>query len=485
MNESIEAATARSLFPLCVDLDGTLIRTDSLHESVAQLAKHDLGSLWRLPLWLSQGKAHLKTRLAERVELDVESLPYRAELLAWIREQAEARPVYLVTAAAQSIADAVAQHLDCFTGTIATSGDVNLSAERKAGALVARFGAAGFDYAGNSADDLPVWRVARQAIVVDAPSSVLSVARSNGNVAATFDIEQTSMLTTAKLWIRALRIYQWVKNLLIFLAPLAAHQILVPSTFMQCAVAFFSFGFAASAIYIVNDLLDLSVDRGHPRKRNRPFASGRLSIQSGVVAVPMLLSLSILLGAQVTPRFVAVLLAYVLLTTLYSFWLKRKPFTDTFALSALYTIRVVAGAFAASLGLSFWLLAFCGYGFLSLALLKRYGELIDLRARGADSTPGRGYAADDTNVVLALGVSAGMASSLVMALYIDSQVSQLRYSHPEFLWVLVALLTWGIGRLWLIATRGNMTDDPIVFVATDKVSLVLVVIAVAAIACAL
>jgi 4-hydroxybenzoate polyprenyltransferase len=282
-------------------------------------------------------------------------------------------------------------------------------------------------------------------------------------------------------WVRELRLYQWVKNLLVFVAPLAAHRLSDPATLGPTVVAFFAFGFAASAIYVVNDLVDLDADRVHPRKRRRPFASGALPLLGGFVAAPLLLAAAAALALGVGATFVLVLAAYVVLTTLYSLWLKRKLFVDVATLACLYTLRVVGGAAAGGFGVSFWLLALCAYGFLSLALLKRYSELVSMRATGDVAAAGRGYVAGDTPLVLALGASSGLAATLVMALYVDSQASQLMYRHPEFLWSLVALMTVAIGRLWLKAERGLMHDDPIVYVARDRFSLVLVAVALVAV----
>jgi len=471
--------SAPAALPLCLDLDGTLTRTDTLHESVLELIKTRPLLLFALPLWLSAGKASMKARLAEYARPAPDALPYRAGLIDWARGEATTREVYLVTAAHRSIAEPIAEHLGFFSGVIATDG-VNLSSTRKASALTARFGVRGFAYAGNSADDLAVWAEAGEAIVVDAPAGVTAKARAAGPIAREFDNERPTVAAQLKLWIRALRLYQWVKNLLIFLAPLAAHALDNQTTLLQCVGAFFAFGFAASSIYIINDLLDLPSDRVHARKRRRPFAAGDLSVLSGLIVAPVVALLAIALGAMVGAKFLIVLLVYLVTTTAYSTVLKRKLFVDVAALASLYTLRVVAGAAAISIPLSFWLLALCAYGFLSLALLKRYAELMLAAAEGKQKIAGRGYGPGDTPVVLALGAASGLVATLVTALYIDSQTAQINYAHPQALWSLVGLMTLGLGRIWLIAGRGQMHDDPIIFVARDRFCLGLVALGVVA-----
>jgi len=469
--------------PLCIDLDGTLIRSDTLLESVLELFKQHPVATLQLPFWLARGRAYLKARIAERAPIAVETLPYREEFVAWVRDESATRPVVLVTAAHRRIADAVARHLGMFREVIAT-GDVNLKAQRKAQALIDRFGAKAFDYAGNDDADLPVWRQARQAIVVGARPSVARHARADATVAREFE-PQPPLSHRLLAWMRALRLYQWVKNVLVFVAPAAAHRLLEPQALSASVLAFIAFGLAASAIYLINDLLDLPSDRRHPRKRSRPFASGRLPLASGVIAAPILLAGAFWLAATLGLAFTLTLLAYVACTTAYSVWLKRKTFIDVALLAALYTLRVVAGAAAAGLGLSFWLLAVCAYGFLGLALLKRYSELRELEVEGQVSAAGRGYVTGDLPVVLALGVGASLLATLVTALYIDSQASQALYRNPEFLWALVGLMLLAMGRMWLIAGRGTMHDDPIVFLARDRWSLLIVVFAAAAIAAAI
>jgi 4-hydroxybenzoate polyprenyltransferase/phosphoserine phosphatase len=462
--------------PLCIDLDGTLIRSDTLVESLLLALKEAPWLAFAMPLWLAGGRAGFKARMAQQVRVDPDTLPYRHELVDWARLQANERPVVLVTAAHRSIAEGVAAHLGFFNEVIATDGQTNLKGSRKADALLQRFGAGAFDYAGNDRPDLAVWKNARTAIVVGAGPALTQAARSVARVEHEFDPAPTA-LHRAKAWIRALRLYQWVKNLLIFLAPAASHTIFEPAVLMACLIAFLSFGLAASGVYLLNDLLDLASDRRHPRKRRRPFASGALPLWAGMAVAPVLLLASFVIAVTVNATFTAVLAAYVVITIAYSLWAKTKTFLDVATLASLYSVRVAAGAAAAGIGLSFWLLAVCVYGFLGLALLKRYSELVGAEGGPRDRVAGRGYARQDIPVVLALGVGSSLVATLVTALYIDSQAGHKLYANPQLLWALVGLMLLGVGRLWLVAGRGEMHDDPIVYIARDRWSLGLLALA--------
>lgn len=461
--------------PLCLDLDGTLVRTDTLFELILQRFKREPLLLFRMPFWLVRGKAHFKARLNEGTRIDPHALPWREDLIEWARQEAHSRPVLLVTAAHRNVASTVAKHLGFVHDVLATD-DINLKGQRKADALVRRFGEQRFDYAGDDTADIPVWRVAREAIVVGAPARLLQAVQRMTPVTRVFG-HRPRGTELVRSWLRELRLYQWVKNLLLFLAPAAAHVLLAPNVLGTAVLAFIVFGVAASGTYVMNDLLDLESDRRHPRKRLRPFAAGRLRVAHGLVAGPALMLLALAVATWIAPAFGGLLLLYVVVTTAYSLWMKRKTFLDTAVLAGLYILRVVAGAAAVGIGLSFWLLALCGYGFLGLALLKRYAELCALEAEGAADAAGRGYGVRDLPVVLALGVGSSLVATLVMALYIDSPTSRTLYARPSVLWALVALMTLGVGRLWLKAGRGHMHDDPILFVAKDPWSIALVLLA--------
>jgi 4-hydroxybenzoate polyprenyltransferase/phosphoserine phosphatase len=434
---------------------------------VRALRSHPLQTL-QIPLWLAQGKAFLKQRLANLTEFDATALPYNHDLLVWLKEQrALGRRLILCTASDRLMADAVASHLGIFDEVMASDGVNNLSALHKAAALKERFGHQGFDYAGNSADDLPVWSEARHAIVVNAPTSVQRLARERGEVEKEFP----SLSSHAGVSPLVLRMHQWLKNLLLFIAPLAAHQAPSADLSSMLLLAFFSFSLCASAVYIANDLFDLDSDRHHPRKRLRPFASGRVSVAKGVVLFPLLLLNAFLFAIPIGSAFVGWLLFYFLLTCAYSWGLKRVVLIDCLVLAMLYTVRIIAGAAAAGISLSFWLLAFSVFLFLSLAFVKRYAELKTHADVGRDHAHGRGYWTSDAPLVQSLGITSGYAAVVVLALYLNSDAVVKLYQQPVVMWSAVPVMLFWISWMWMKAHRGEMHDDPLLFAVRDKASL--------------
>lgn len=454
--------------PLVVDLDGTLIHTDMLHECALKLLRDAPWDVARIPFWLLRGKSVLKRNLAGRTDFDPEILPYNQELLSWLRlQKAENRKLVLCTASDRSIAEAIAGHLQIFDEVMASDGSVNLSGEHKADALEKRFGRAGFDYVGNSATDLAIWRRARSAVVVNATSATTQKAGGACDIEQIFPAQRVGFGT----WRRALRIHQWLKNLLLFVPFLASHQISDTAAWSSLVIAFFAFSLCASSVYLANDLLDLESDRLHPRKRLRPFAAGELSAWMGALAAPILLTGGIALAWLVNGLFLKWLVFYFSLTCVYSWGLKRLILVDCLTLAMLYTIRVVAGAAAANMGLSFWLLAFSVFLFLSLAFVKRYSEL-ELQAQsGEEKAHGRGYLTSDAPLVQALGISSGFAAVVVLALYLNSNAVVKLYHTPEVVWGAVPVVLFWISWMWMQAHRGDMHDDPLVFAVKDKASL--------------
>ncbi|OYO32443.1 UbiA family prenyltransferase [Janthinobacterium sp. PC23-8] len=458
-----------SLLPLVVDLDGTLIRTDMLHESALRTLRDRPWDAVRIPYWLSQGKAVLKQRLAQGASVDASSLPYAPDLLAWLKlQKAQGRQLVLCTASDMSIANAVAAHLDIFDTVMASDGVVNLAGQNKAAALEQRFGRAGFDYAGNSYADLAVWERARRAVVVNASADLATKA------AAQCEVERVFAAPAAGLsaWRRVLRVHQWMKNLLLFVPLVAAHLLSEIDTLLMLTLAFVAFSLCASSVYIANDLLDLESDRQHPRKCTRPFASGVVPAWMGVLLAPVLLAVSILLANYVGSAFLACMVVYFLLTCIYSWGLKRLVLVDCVTLAILYTLRIIAGAAAAEMPLSFWLLAFSVFLFLSLAFVKRYAELQVQMLSGKEKVHGRGYLTSDAPLIQMLGITSGYASVVVLALYLNSAAVLQLYRTPEFVWGAVPVMLFWVSWIWLRAHRGDMHDDPLVFAVKDKVSIV-------------
>ncbi|MGM9482614.1 UbiA family prenyltransferase [Roseateles sp. NT4] len=456
--------------PLVVDLDGTLVQTDLLHETTLLLARRDPLALAALPLWLARGKAWTKQRIAERVVPDFAGLPYPPELLAWLREQrASGRRLVLCTAADQRIADGVAAHLGLFDEVMASDGLINLSGEAKAARLVQRFGEAGFDYAGNSRDDLPVWRRARDVVIVSASPAVASAARDQNAGRTTHEFPAPG--ASLGVWLRALRLHQWLKNLLVFVPLFGAFRFDDPYLVLMAVLAFLAYGLCASSVYVLNDLMDMESDRTHPRKRLRPFAAGLIGVPRGLTVATGLLLGSALITMQLPPAFGMTLAVYYAFTLAYTFALKSLVLVDCITLGMLYTLRVVAGVAATGVPYSFWLLAFSLFLFLSLAFVKRYSELQDLQSSGRDEAPGRGYVAGDAPVVMAMGVASGFSAVLLLALYLNSDVVVQRYAQPQRLWLTLPVVLYWISRMWMQAQRGRLHDDPLIFAATDRYSL--------------
>lgn len=460
--------------PLCVDLDGTLCRSDTLAEAFFALLKQQPWVLLLAPFWLLRGRAHFKQQLSVRVELSLASLPWHEDLLAWLRQQhASGRELVLCTGADARIAEAVSAHFGIFSAVLASDGQRNLVGAAKREALVARYGERGYDYAGNEALDLKVWASAGAAIVVGASPALLAQAGQLAPVEISFSVQP---IPAFKLWRKALRLHQWVKNSLVFLPLLLAHRYELLSL-AEATLAFVAFSLCASSVYLLNDLLDLEADRGHPRKRRRPFASGALPLSQGIIASLLLLLAALALASYSQPGFLLYLSGYYLLTLAYSINLKRKPLVDVMTLAALYTLRILAGGAATALPVSFWLLAFSMFLFLSLSVVKRYAEMHLIKANSGDTAPGRGYHIDDLPLLRNFGIASGYAAVLVLALYVNSPESLLGYRHPHWLWLLCPLILYWIGRVWLLTHRGEMQDDPLVFALRDGNSRVIAVLA--------
>ncbi len=453
--------------PLCVDMDGTLIRTDLLHEAALILVRRNPLVLFRFLAWIVKGGANLKRQIALRAQIDVASIPYDERVLDWLRDRKGKRPPVLCTASDEILGRQVAAHVGLFDGVIGSDGVHNLAGFGKRDVLCERYGERGFDYAGNAAPDLRVWPHARRAIVVNASARVLRRAQAVSEVELVFPHVRAGW----RAWLVALRVHQWPKNALVLVPLGAAHLAFAPMAVMSALIAFLAFSLCASGAYVLNDLFDLEADRQHPRKRQRPFACGSLSIRSGLVASALLTLAAFTVASALSPRFMGVLLVYAIITLTYSLTLKRVVILDVVTLAVLYTTRIIGGAVAIAVPTSLWLLAFSMFLFLSLAIVKRYAEVHRIAATSETKVAGRGYAVDDLPLIQSLGMATGYLSVLVLAFYINSTKSTELYRHHHVLWLLTPLLLYWISRVWLLARRGGMHDDPVVFALTDKVSL--------------
>lgn len=453
---------------IVVDLDGTLVNSDLLVENMFLfLSLHPL-RFFLLFAWLLGGKAHFKRGLADAVVPTVSNLPYNKTLIAWLKErkQTGARLV-LATASDMRIANAVANHLCIFDEVLGTEGN-NLSSDHKRAALVARFGEKHFEYVGNSTADLAVWRSAAVVHVSNPERGVLEAARKIGAVETIFEDRPPYFGTM----IKALRLHQWAKNLLLFVPLMASHRIMEAQLLLNGFLAFIAFGACASSVYLLNDLLDLPDDRQHATKCKRPLAAGIFPIFHALFLIPGLLLGAFTLALWLLPiGFAGVLATYYVLTLAYSLWLKRVVMLDVITLAMLYTLRVIAGSAAMSLVATFWILAFCVFIFLSLAFVKRYTELCDARQKGVtEKSSGRGYYPGDFELLASLGGASGYISVLVLALYINDAASGTLYHSQQWMWAACPLLLFWLSRVWLLAHRGQMHDDPIVFALRDQVS---------------
>ncbi|MFH1767324.1 MAG: UbiA family prenyltransferase [Patescibacteria group bacterium] len=464
--------------PLCVDLDGTLISTDLFIESLILSFRQSVYLGLRILLKALQSRSAAKSIAAQKTSILIDQLPYNKDLITWLeKERKKGRRLVLATAAARLHAEAVANYLGLFDEIISSEENINLKREKKREIFVKRFGDKGFDYVGDSKADLAVWRSARQAILIDPSSSLEKKVRTIVPVAKVFRRQ-----TEWKDWIHQVRIYQWSKNLLLFLPVLGAHRISDPNTLMKAVFGFFCFCLFTSGSYVVNDLFGLQSDRQHPTKQNRPIASGAIKVRRALMVVPLLILPALFMAYFLSWRFFGWLCFYGVMETLYSIRLKELLMIDVMLLAFLYILRVVAGGAVTGIKVSFWLMAFSIFFFLSLALLKRYVEVAQMgqqRVDMSDNCPVRGYRSDDEPTLRMLGIASGYTAVLILAFYIDSDDVRAMYSNPRILWLLCPLLIYWISRLWLLAGRNDMHENPIVFVLSDKWSYLLGMIGLA------
>lgn len=454
-----------------VDLDGTLCRSDTFHEALVGLAATRPAVLLQSPARLRAGKAEMKRHIAGHLVVAPESLPYDPQVLDLIAAaRAAGRTVALVSASDHRQVEAVAAHLGCFDLAVGTgsaaAGAANLSGAQKARFLCDRYGERGFDYIGDSRTDIPVWAAARQALAIRPSERLRRDARGAGVTLVAVGADEGSGL---RALVEALRPHQWAKNLLVFLPVLAAQD---ATAFGAALLAMLCFSLTASGVYLVNDLVDLPADRAHPRKRFRPFASGRLAISQGIAAATAVFGAGIVLAALLLPAaFSGTLLIYIVATFAYSFWLKRKMMVDIIGLAGLYTLRIIGGAAATGIVLSPWLLVFSMFLFFSLATIKRQSELIDAERRGSERAPGRNLQLVDLSVLQGMAIASGQAAVLVFALYAQDDLVQQRHARPELLLLVCPVLFFWLSRIQILTRRGFMTDDPLVFTMRDRVSL--------------
>lgn len=466
--------TTPSLPPLCVDLDGTLTYSDLLYESLVRALKTSPWIILFIPLWLLNGKAYLKFKIAGLANPDIDKLPYNGELLAFLKsEHAKQRELILVTASNQKFATQIAAHHGLFSRVIASDEKTNIKSSTKAAILTGEFGERQFDYAGNESADYAVWEKARRAIVVNATQRVIDRASKLTDIETIFPRRKLGFYR----YIKAIRAYQWIKNSLLFVPLISSQLLLDIDAIVHVLVGFLTFSLTASFAYIINDLSDLDADRGHYQKQNRPLASGTVSIKQGFKIACLFLLAVILSCSLLLPMgFAMIILIYFIITMAYSLYLKTKPMLDVFTLAGLYTVRVIAGALAINVMVSFWLLGFSIFIFLSLAIVKRTSELLALQAKNIEYLKGRDYSTQDINIINTMGISSGYAAVLVLALYINSDSVIGVFDHPELLWLFCPMLLYWISRIWLRTSRGEIIGDPIIATLRDHHTIYLLII---------
>ena len=451
---------------LVVDLDGTLIKTDMLYESFWSAFSRN----WLVPYMAAKtlltGKIQLKSYLAANADIDVSVLPYDETVVNYINDyRAKGGRVALVTATHRQLADKIASYLGIFDEVFGTCDNENLKGATKAKFLSETYGKGGFCYMGDSPADLPVWSDSGKIVTVNVNNLVFRQTNSMGKPIEHLKTVNFSWYT----YFKALRPHQWLKNSLIFLPMLSAHNLDSNSLLNSCW-AFLAFCLIASSVYVLNDLLDLQPDRLHPRKRLRPFASGAIPIANGNILALLLLCTGFLIATLLGWIFALTIGTYYAITLAYSLILKRKIILDICVLTGLYTLRIVAGGIATNIDLSVWLLAFSLFFFLSLAATKRQAELVDLLQRNEKLSSGRGYQAHDLPIISMISFTAGYISVLVLALYINSENVIALYGAPKLLWGICCILIYWLTRISMMTHRGLMHDDPVVFAITDRIS---------------
>jgi 4-hydroxybenzoate polyprenyltransferase len=460
--------------PLVVDVDGTLINTDLLYEAAVLLFKKNPVYIFKCLLWLLKGKAYFKNEIFKRVELQYQLLPYNSEVINFLQQEFTAgRKIILATASPVACAVEIAKLQPLFSQVYGTENNINLKGANKLNLLIKEFGKGNFDYIGNAKPDLVIFASCRYAYLVNATSSVERSAKKLSNLKNSWG----SSRATIKDYIKAIRAYQWIKNLLLFVPLVTSHSLQSFNLLLTSFFAFLAFNLVASAGYLLNDLLDIASDRRHPRKKFRPVASGKIPVTKALIIAVVFLAGGLIFAATLNLFFFAVLLFYFFTSFSYSLFLKKIVLYDVFILAFLYSIRVFAGAVVIDVALSFWLIAFSTFMFLSLAFVKRYSELMQIDDAADLKNRGRGYVVEDLNLLQVMGVVSGFLAIVVFSLYINSpEVTQL-YSNPKILWATSFLFLFWVSRIWLFTTRGKMTDDPIVFAIKDVTSYVIFLLA--------
>lgn len=451
---------------LVVDLDGTLLKTDLLHESFWSAVKNNWKILFSLLFIIRHGKAAIKEYLQLNSSLNISLLPFDDKVIAYIKlfRKKGGRTV-LATGSNCVFAKRISDYLKLFDEVYGSDSNINLVGRTKASFLNNKFGPNKFEYMADSVADLDIWKISKKNITVNASSHLSKAVEKLGTPCEHLVTNKRSIY----YYIDLARPHQWIKNILVFLPMLASQQISAPNLF-NSLMAFIAICVAASSTYIINDLLDISSDRQHQRKRFRALACGSASIKNAFYVALTLLIGNIIFMVFMGSKFAVFIAIYYILTTIYSIRIKNILLLDIFFLAGLYTLRLVLGGVATDIVVSIWLFSFSIFFFLSLAAVKRQGELVNLASRGLNIPLGRGYHIDDLPIISTSALCSGYASIIIMLLYINSPQVLNVFTDPVPLWCICAILLFWITRLVLVAQRGFMSDDPIIFASKDRIT---------------
>ena len=456
--------------PLVIDLDGTLLRIDTLHELALRFfLERPLSSIFLMIFWSFRGVAVLKRKLSSQIKLDLPNIPIFDEVVEYGSTQKSfGRKIVLCTGSDELLATEVANHFNLFDAVIASDGQVNLVGDQKRKALEAKYGVDGFDYIGNSRADLTVWKSARKAIVVDTFGKLSSKIQKPRSLIETFNIEPCNL----NIWLKQLRIHHWLKNSLLLAPIIISGHLMNLEVLGKVLSGFLSFSFIASATYIFNDLCDLNADRVHRVKRKRPIASGMIQIPEAIGVSAFLSIFGAILAINISPEFLLLFVLYTFGTVSYSLYLKRVVLFDVCLLASLFTVRLQAGAVLTPNESSDWFLIFSLFTFLSLAFLKRY---IEIKNSKTSSISGREYYKSDEMIILVFGTGAAYAATMVFSLYLFSERAKFVIKEPSFIMLSIPVFVMWMGHIWMSAYRNKVDEDPILFAIMNKNSFILAI----------
>jgi len=460
-------------FPICVDLDGTLMRTDSFVEMLISFVRSNPFRLIKVAYFLiSRGKGYTKSKLAENTGVSEKLLPFHSEFLKFLIDQKKQnRRLILTTGSSEIFAKKVSDHLGIFDQVIASTSKINMIGKKKLKAVHSLLGGKPFAYAGNSHQDIPLWLAAEEQFFVNTPARIKRKVLKKKN---RLKQEFKSVPFSLSNFFKAIRIHQWTKNLLIFVPLITAHSFDLDS-FKICFLSFLAFGLCASSSYIFNDILDIQFDRLSKSKSARPFANGEFSIKFGVLLIILLFVGAIAFSTLVSINLGYLLLIYFLSSVLYSVYFKPFAIVDLIFLASFFTFRVFVGIVVLEVSFSIWLINFCFLTFFGLAACKRYTEI---SRNGKSKLPGRNYEFSDQTFLMNLGLASCFTALVIFLLFIDHLNLTDTYSNPQFLWGIFPILLFWFSRIWWLNVKDKLDEDPLIFAIRDIPSILVAVLCI-------